>query len=85
MALAVALVVVEIVARPLLLLQKQRPPEPSKSPGPPKISRLELNGWSVLLLRGLILMLFVCMTLIVRMFVCFFCMTPHNPKPDASA
>ncbi len=38
MALGVALVVVKVMAKPLLLLQKKRPPEPAKSPGPPKLA-----------------------------------------------
>ena len=54
MALGAASIVVKVVAEPLLLLQKKRLPEQSKSPGQPKLaieSEMvgELDGWSVLL------------------------------------
>ena len=38
MLLGLALVVVKVVAKPLLLLQKKPPPEADKSPGPPKLA-----------------------------------------------
>ena len=38
LVLAVALIVVKVVAKPLLLLQKKPPPERDKSPGPPKLA-----------------------------------------------
>ena len=38
MLLGMALWVVKVVAKPLLLLQKKPPPEPYKSPGPPKLA-----------------------------------------------
>ena len=48
MALGFTLVVVKVVAKPLLQLQKKRHPEPSKSPETPKASYRKLDGWEFL-------------------------------------
>ena len=50
--LGVASVVIKVVAKQVLLLQKKPPPKADKSPAPPKLAMRvkKLSAWSVLLL-----------------------------------